>query len=249
MAQPPTTGSVERSPDDAVLRLDEVPVLVEWAGADAQMIQLGDSLSTTPVSLDLDFDSMAKSVSLRLRVVVQIHRDSSNKTPLYLHIGPEDIATITSQGPHQELAASKTNRLDIRLKRPVALIGPPFRLRPSNKARAAVVNSARDLAMRHEFSIHVQHGFISEPQHTAIGQAVYSEYSYSGHADLSSLYGGLGGKQVATRAAETSSAPAGDGTDLPPPSYDEVEAPPPMAPLWQGKTNNVPMSQLSFSRS
>ncbi|KAK2598701.1 hypothetical protein N8I77_012093 [Diaporthe amygdali] len=234
MARPPTTGSVERSPDDAVLRLDEVPVLVEWAGADAQMLQLGDSFSTTPVSLGLNFDSMAKSVSLRLRVVVQIHRDSSNKTPLYLHIGPEDIETITSQGPHQELAASKTNRLDIRLKRSVALIGPPFRLRPSNKARAGVVNSTRDLAMRHEFFIHVQHGLISEAQHTAISQAVYSEYSYSGHADLSSLYGGLGGKQVATRAAETSSAPVGDGTDLPPPSYDELEAPPPMAPLWQG---------------
>ncbi|KAL1853920.1 hypothetical protein Daus18300_011662 [Diaporthe australafricana] len=233
MAEPPTSEPVGNGPDDAVLRLDSVPVLVDWAGPDDQMLQLGDSLSTSPVSFDMTFDSTTKSIFLRLRVVVQIHRDSSNKTPLYLYIGPDDIETITCRDSHQSPAASTANRLDIRLRSPVALIGPPFRLRPSNKARANVVNCARDLAMRREFSILIQEGLISEPQSTAIREAVYSEYRSSENLDLASLYGGLGGKQLGPKAPETGPAPEDDGTEMPPPSYDQVDAPPPMAPLWQ----------------
>lgn len=248
MAQPSTSASVDHSSDDAVLRLDSVPVLVDWAGPDGQTLQLGDSFSASPVSLDMTFDSTAKYVLLRLRIVVQIHRDSSNKTPLYIYIGPEDIETVTCRDSHHNLPASSTSRLDIRLRRSVTLIGPPFRLRPSNKARANVINSARDLTMRREFCIRTQDGLISESQYTAIREAVYSEYRSSGHLDLASLYGGLGGKQIGPKAPETDPAPEDDGTEVPPPSYDEVEAPPPMAPLWQGKTNDPRSSCLSFIR-
>lgn len=242
MAQTPKSESVEDCPGHAV-RLDAVPALVEWVGSDAQTSQIGGSLSASTVSLDMTFDSTAKSLFLRLRVTVQIHRDSSNKTPLYLHIGPEDIETIACQGAGPNEATPR-NSFDIRLRRPVALIGPPFRLRPSNKARASVVNAARALATRREFSIHVQNGLLSEPQLKAIHEAVYSEYhSSSAHLDLASLYGGLGGKQLAARDTETIPAPD-DGTEAPP-SYDDLESPPPMAPLWQGKTIHTPLARLS----
>lgn len=235
MAQPPASDSVETCPCH-VVRLDAISSLVEWAGPDGQIIRLGDSLSSSPVSFDLSFDPTAKLVSLRLRIVVQIHRDSSNKTPLYLHIGPEDIETIVCSGPQHEQTASTGTCFEVRLRRPVALIGPPFRLRPSNKARASVVNSARALATKQNFSIHIQDGLLSESQWNALHTAVYSEYSSSGRLDLASLYGGLGGKQLMARDSDTSSTP-GDGTEAPP-SYHEVEAPPPMAPLWQGKNRS-----------
>lgn len=242
MTPPSTSESVEARPNDAILRLDAVPALIEWAGPDGYPAHLGDSLSSSPVSLDMTFDPTAKSVSLRLRIVVQIHRDSSNKTPLYLHIGPEDIETIACQCASQKQTSSTQSSLEIRLRRPVALIGPPFRLRPSNKARASVVNAARGLAPKREFQIHVQDGILSDPQCKAINEAVYSEYhSSSVRFDLASLYGGLGGKQIAARDSDAVPTPD-DGTEAPP-SYDEVEAPPPMAPLWQGKTNNLHLAR------
>lgn len=243
MAPTPMPESVEGCPGNVVVRLDAVPALVEWAGSDGQNIHLGESLSASPVSLDMTFDSTAKSVSLRLRIVVQIHRDSSNKTPLYLHILPEDIDSIACQEDSQIRASATQTSLEIRLRRPVSLIGPPFRLRPSNKARASVVNNARALTTRREFSVRFQNGLLSEPQCKAIHEAVYSEYhSSNGHPDMASLYGGLGGKQVVARDADAISAPD-DWTEAPP-SYDEVDAPPPMAPLWQGKTNNLPLTSL-----
>lgn len=242
MTPPSTSESVEARPSNAVLRLDAVPALIDWAGPDGQLVHLGDSLFNSPVSLEMTFDPTAKSVFLRLRIVVQIHRDSSNKTPLYLHIGPEDIETIACQRAGQKQTASAQSSLEIRLRRPVALIGPPFRLRPSNKARASVVNAAKALATKLEFQIHVQDGILSETQCQAINEAVYSEYHPSSvRLDLASLYGGLGGKQIAARDPDAVPTPD-DGTEAPP-SYDEVEAPPPMAPLWQGKTNNLPLAQ------
>lgn len=246
MAQNPTSESVEGCPGNVVVRLDAVPALVEWTGFDGEILHLGDSLAASPVSLDLNFDSTAKSVSFRLRVVVQVHRDSSNKTPLYLHIGPEDIETIACQYANQAQTTSTQNSLEIRLKQPVALIGPPFRLRPSNKARASVVNAAKALATRREFTLRVQDGLLSEPQYKAIHHAVYREYrSSSGRPDLASLYGGLGGKQIVARDADTIPAPD-DGTEAPP-SYDEVEAPPPMAPLWHCKTDHLLLNRLACS--
>lgn len=246
MSQASTSDSIESCPNDVVLRLDAVPALIEWAGPDGQITNLGDSLSASPVALDMNFDSKAKSVSVRLRIVVQIHRDSSKQTPLYLHVGPEDIETIVCPGINQEQATSTHASIEIRLRRPVALIGPPFRLRPSNKARASVVNTARALARRREFSIHVQNGLLSEHQCKAIQAAVYSEYSSSGRLDLASLYGGLGGKQLMARDSDATSAPD-DGTEAPP-SYDEVEAPPPMAPLWQGRTNKSLFIRLACAQ-
>jgi len=243
MSQASTSGSVEGCPNDGAFSLDTVPALVEWAGPDGQIIRIGDSLSASPVSLDMNFDSTAKSMSLRLRIVVQIHRDSSKQTPLYLHIGPEDIETIVCPGLNQEQPTSTHAPFEVRLRRPVALIGPPFRLRPSNKARASVINTARALAARCEFSIYVQDGLLSEHQCNAIQTTVYSEYSSSGRLDIASLYGGLGGKQLMARDSDTTST-HDDGTEAPP-SYDQVEAPPPMAPLWQGKTNETPLIRLA----
>ncbi|POS81025.1 hypothetical protein DHEL01_v200598 [Diaporthe helianthi] len=234
MSQASTSSSVQDCPDD-VVRLDAVPALLEWDGAHGQVIRLGDSSSPSSVSLDLDFDSTAKSMFLRLRIAVQIHRDSNKQTPLYLHIGPEDIEGIACPDPKQAMATPARTSLGIRLGRPVALIGPPFRLRPSNKARASLVNIARALATTREFSIHVQDGLLSEFQCKAICAANYNEYSGDGRLELVSLYGGLGGKQLTARESDGVSTPD-DGTEAPP-SYDEVEAPPPMAPLWQGPSS------------
>lgn len=243
MAQASESRSVEGCPPNVDVRLDAVPAIIEWVGPDGQTIQLGDSLSASPVSLDMTFDSTAKSVFLRLRIVVQIHRDSSNKTPLYLHILPEDIETIACQYANQNHASSTQTSFEIRLRRPVPLIGPPFRLRPSNKARASVVNNAKILATRREVSIRIQYGLLSELQCMAIHRAVYSEYHPSnGRLDVASLYGGLGGKQIVARDADVITA-SDDGTEAPP-SYDEVEGPPPMAPLWQGRSNDLPLTRL-----
>lgn len=247
MAQVSESQSVEGCPPNVDVRLDAVPAIIEWVEPDGQTIQIGDSLSASPVSLDMTFDSTAKSVSLRLRIVVQIHRDSNNKTPLYLHILPENIETIACQDANQNQASSTQTSFEIRLRRPVALIGPPFRLRPSNKARAGVVNNAKALATKCEFSIRVQDGLLSELQCMAIHRAVYSEYHPSNsRLDLASFYGGLGGKQIVARDADAIAAPD-DGTEAPP-SYDEVEAPPPMAPLWQGRSNDLPHTRLSSAK-
>lgn len=246
MSQNSTSESVEGCPGNVVVRLDAVPALVEWTGSDGEVLHLGDSLAASPVSLDVSFDSTAKSVSFRLRIVVQIHRDSSNKTPLYLHILPEDIETIACHYASQDQTISAQSSLEIRLKQPVALIGPPFRLRPSNKARASVVNVAKALATTCKFTLRVQDGLLSEAQYKAIHDAVYSEYrSSSGRPDLASLYGGLGGKKIVARDAESIPAPH-DGIEAPP-SYDEVEAPPPMAPLWHGKTDHLLLTRLACS--
>lgn len=243
MSQAPTSSAVEGRPDDAVVRLDAAPALIEWTAIDGQIVRLGDSSSAFPVSLDLDFNSTAKTAFLRLRIGAQVHRDSNKQTPLYLHVGPEDIDTVacadsTQDQTNQDQATSAHTSFDVRLTKPVTLIGPPFRLRPSNKARASVVNIARALATRREFSIRIQDGLLSESQRQAISAALYKEFSSTGHLDIASLYGGLGGKQLVARESDGISTPD-DGIEAPP-SYDEVEGPPPMAPLWQGKTHHFP---------
>ncbi|KAG8159884.1 hypothetical protein KVR01_010521 [Diaporthe batatas] len=235
MSQASTSASVEGGPDDAVVRLDAVPALIEWTGPDDQVIRLGDSLSASPVSLDLEFNPTAKTTFLRLRIGAQVHRDSNKQTPLYLHIGPDDINTLAcpdsiQDQTNQDQPTSAHTSFDVRLRRPVALIGPPFRLRPSNKARVNVINHARALAARRDFSIRIQDGLLSESQYKAICTAVYHEYSSTGRLDLASLYGGLGGKQLVARDPDGTSTPD-DGIEAPP-SYDEVEGPPPMAPLF-----------------
>lgn len=76
---------------------------------------------------------------------------------------------------------------------------------------------------------------MSVPQQTALCEAVYNEYRPSeGHLDLATLYSGLGGNIIES---------GGTGEDVLPPSYHELESPPPMPPLSPGKTDRLPPSR------
>lgn len=124
--------------------------------------------------------------------------------------------------------------LRFHLNKPAALVFPktPETLVPKNQASGNLIASLQMLALETEFVLYfpaVNNNIVSETQLRSLCEAASSHgvglTSIPWQADLSSLYGGRGGRIVNNNEA------AEEKEEEDPPSYDEVGPGPPLPPI------------------
>ncbi|CAN8103993.1 unnamed protein product [Discula destructiva] len=206
--------------------LCDIPAIIKWA--DNQPRGVGSSLASTPVSLDVDFDPSTTTASFRLRIAL-LQRGSDNAVPLFLLIGSPQIRSLTVDNPdHATDAAARpvpdATCLHFQLSCPSTLIGPPEALRLKDKSQLTAMRSVRWAARQTALTLYIPDHVLSAHQITGLRDAPYSQCTSSlRHTDIGRLYGGRGGKVL----TGTDDAPSGNA----PPSYEDVPAAPPMAPI------------------
>lgn len=212
------------------IEIFDVPALLKWE--DDQTRGVGTSLSSTPVTLDIDFDSTTRVASFRLRIAL-LQRSSDKPVPLFLLILSSQIQSLVISGSkhtnHDSITPDRdTACLQFQLSSPTTLIVPPEPLRLKDKSQLSVMRSLRWVARQTILMVHVRNHVLSPQQIIILSEAPYAQFT-SGprHADIARLYGGRGGKVLDATTDETP-------PKNPPPSYNDVPAPPPMAPVHYG---------------
>lgn len=224
-------------PTSSTERIDirGVPATIRWTENEPR--HLGDLLTSTPVSLDAVFDPSNKVVSFRLCTVL-FRRHSKKPVPIYLLIRPQQVHSIAwSQPlrPSEDVAGSQGGAicLEFHLNSPATLVTPLDPMRLNDKSQVAVLKLVRSAGRQTFLSICISDGVIPAPQLTALCEAKYQDFEGSSrHANIDGLYGGQGGKVVDVDETES------------PPSYNELEPPPPMAPVSHGKLRRSCMLQV-----
>lgn len=212
----------------------DLPAIIRWD--DEQQRGVGSSLSSTPVSLDVDFDPSTKTASFRLRIAL-LQRGSDKTTPVFLLIDAPRIQSICNYGPEQTsdgVAKTVCNTIGLRfqLSSSSTLVVPHDPLRLKDKTQQSTMRSVRWAARQSVLMVHIQDNVLSQDQLTAVVEAPYHQFSPSPrHSDIGRLYGGRGGNVV--------DAGADDAPTDRPPSYNEVPAPPPMAPISYGMLSHL----------
>lgn len=216
-------------PSSGKIDVCDLPAIIRWD--DDQQRGVGSSLSTTPVSLDVDFEPSTKIASFRLRIAL-LQRGSDKKIPVFLLIDAQRIKSICKHDPAQMpdgVTKSECNTvcLCFELSSSSTLIVPPDPLRLKDKSQQSTMRSVRWAARQSVLTVHIQDDVLSQEQLTALVEAPFHQFSPSlRHSDIGRLYGGRGGIIC--------DAGADDALADHPPSYNEVPAPPPMAPVSYG---------------
>lgn len=216
-------------PAQGKIDLCDIPAVIRWD--DDHQRGVGSSLITTPVYLDIDLDPSSQTASYRLRITL-LQRGSDKTTPVFLLIDSQTIQSVVTFSPEQpveEAARPDGNALCLRfeLSSSPKLIVPPDPLRLKDKSQQSMMRSVRWAARQNILKVHILDKFLSQEQLKTLAEAPYQHSTSSlRHSDIGRLYGGRGGKVFDTGAED---APADQ-----PPSYNEVPAPPPMAPISYG---------------
>lgn len=227
-------------PAQAKIDLCDIPAVIRWD--DDHQRGVGSSLSTTPVSLDMDIDPSTHIASYRFRIAL-LQRGSDKSTPVFVLIDPQTIqsvATTSSEQPLEDAARPDCKTLCLRfvLGSSPKLIVPPDPLRLKDKSQQSIMRSVRWAARQNILMVHVPDNVLSQEQLTTLVETPHRQFTSSlRHSDISRLYGGRGGK-VFDDGAEDAQADQ-------PPSYNEVPAPPPMAPLSYGMLSRPKYSYVS----
>lgn len=212
-----------------------IPAVIQWG--DDQNRGIGASLSSTPVSADIDVDHSSKIASLRFRINL-LQRGSDRTMPVYLIIHSHQITSIAFTRPDKlseelEGAQGHTLCLQFHFNGPSTLVTPPDTLHLKDKVQAAIFRSLRLAAQQHVLMIDVHDKDISPVQLAALSGAAYHDYvSSKRHSDTGRLYGGRGGKIIEPPAGGASPRES-------PPSYHELEDAPPRPPISYGKAYRV----------
>lgn len=231
----PTSESLQSH----IIDIHAMPAISEW-NVDGQHRCLGTSFSSTPASLDIHFDASARTLSFRLRVVL-FRRHSDKPIPVYLIIDPKELQSIARDEPQPAVQGPQNNtiRLLFQLQSPATLVVPPDPMRLNNSAQAATFRLVRSVARQTSFSIHLQADALSQAELTTLCDVTYQSYQPSSrHTDLITLYGGRGGKTIEPAVVHDTSVES-------PPSYHEIEAPPPMAPVSYGMQIHPVVSDMA----
>lgn len=221
---------------DALDKIDlcDVPAVIKWD--DGQPRGVGNSLSSTPVSLDIVIDPSTTTASFKLRIAL-LQRDSDEPVPLFLLIGSPQIQSLAACGPGQTTdgAASldvDTACLRFQLSSPPTLIMPSDPLRLKDKSQLSTMRSVRFAARQTVLIVHIQADAVPAHRLRVLRETQYSQFQSSlRHTDIGRLHGGRGGQAISTDLdpVQTESAP---------PSYNDVPAPPPIAPVSYGMLRN-----------
>lgn len=222
--------------------------VVEWLKPDGQTVYLSfsdtESLEVGPVTFDCHFRPSSSSASFRLRAPILLKGFGRRAAPLFVFIAPERIQSIARRGTEQGhvpdhvrkvLGDGGTTSMRFTLRQPADLVAPPHSpLVPKKKVFWDVFDSLKMFAQETNFVIYLrQEDGPSENSLVALCDAVSagSLLTSAPHADVSRLYDGKGGR-ILTGAdlALPATLPVES-----PPSYDDVDPPPPAPPTEKGK--------------
>lgn len=245
--------------EPASLNLTALRTVVTWIGTDGRMNHLyrQDNDPTLQVTLDLNYNSVHRqSVCtglFRLCVPVDLKASPYEKTPLFLYIRPERVVSLLlQQSDDAELPPPQNDGVDalVRAKlglrtvclkfvlsSPADMVAPsgmpliPAKQRPHGEQMGLLMGLAQSIS----FSIYLKAQDFDSPSllrdlADAITDPATGVQSHAEADDIVSLYSGRGG--IIVGSAKLSGSGPRTVPSLPP-TYDNVGAPPPMAPLDQ----------------
>lgn len=215
--------------------LKAAPAVIAWAGIDGQAHHLHNN-ERDQVTLDVCFNAATKTAFFKLRVFVKLKHFPHERTPLFLYIHPDRIASFACDGPgttpddiRKKLGTDAIICLRFGLTRPADMIVP--RASPlvprKQKGHGDTLDSLRLLAQKESLSVYLEHcDSLPEALLRSLGAAVADGglEAPDGAADLAGLYSGIGGEVL------------GLGASCPPPLYDGPGASPPPSFTKKGKT-------------
>ncbi|POS77137.1 hypothetical protein DHEL01_v204475 [Diaporthe helianthi] len=219
--------------------IDRTPAVVEWLGVDAEPRFLfdGDTDLSRQVTFEMRFDAASQAAFFKIRVPIGLKGTGhdSVKTPLFLHIHPDRIASLDYTSPIAVPDLVRTNLgsslscFRFSLSRPADLVAPSISaLVPQNKGYGEKLDSLKLLAQETTFSVYWKHPTaLSDAQLRPLCDAVAARTlkSISAAAELQGLYGGAGGKVL--EGSELCIPVPKTGL----PSYSELAPPPPGPPV------------------
>lgn len=234
-SEPETTTPKQdaRSSDD--INVSGAPAVVTWDGH--------SPLSDVTCDVRRYASTSTAFIKLRATVMLKAPAPLPSKTSVFLFVHPERIQTVvldeSSESTSQEAVKKKlgpdTYCLQFTLDKPAALVGPisPGNMTPKNKSSGEMLHHLRSLARETKFTVYLPAKVVTKARLHSLCEAAsgHGLKTISWQADMSSLYGGKGGRLIE------------DGPENPsanPPSYDELEPGPPMPPTSQGSRSQGP---------
>ncbi|ROV89394.1 hypothetical protein VSDG_08691 [Cytospora chrysosperma] len=218
-------GSLPTPSAPSEIDLKAAPAIAVWAGANGQVQQLHQ------VTFDVRFNAASQAAFFKLCVPVKLKGIPHAKTPLFLYIHPDCVASLVCDGPdktpddlRQKLGTDAIACLRFCLHKPADMIGPRASLLAPRRAKGHgdKLDAFKLLAQETTLTVYLAHGdSLSEGLLRSLCAAVTggSLQTPDGAADMSGLYAGIGGEVVQF------------GDSCPPPSYHELGASPPPPPL------------------
>lgn len=245
--------------EPASLDLTGLRTVITWIGTDGQTNHLyrQDNDPTLQVTLDMKYNKVQGQLAytglFRLCVPVDLKAFPYEKTPLLLCVRPEHVASLLFQhSDDPELPAAQNDDADELVcaklgPRPVCLrfvlSSPADMVAPSGvplvptkqKPHGEQMDLLKDLAQSISFSVFLKaQDFDSlsllRDFADAITDPARGVQSHAEADDMESLYSGRGG--IIIHGAKLSGSGPRAAPPLPP-AYDNIGAPPPMAPLDQ----------------
>ncbi|ROV93003.1 hypothetical protein VMCG_08982 [Cytospora schulzeri] len=211
------------------IHLTAVPAVVAWAGTDDQTHHLHHN-ERDRVTFDVRFNAASKTAFFKLRVPVKLKDFPDVKTPLFLYIHPDCVASMVYDGPdktpddiREKLGTDHIVCLRFDLNKPADMVVPrASSLAPRRqKGHGETLDALKFLARQTSINVYLAHfDSLFEVLLRALGAAVAdgSLQAPDEAVDISGLYSGLGGEVVQL------------GDSCPPPSYLELGASPPPPP-------------------
>lgn len=253
------SSSSPTSPSADALNIRGTPAVVEWVNVNSQpqstcyLAQSGDS---SPIYLSLFFDSASNTAFFKLRAPVILEGTPPQeeiKTTIYIFIHPEQILSLVQEQPNKlpdgaaghtatKWSGCKTACLRFALSKPASVVAPiNAPVRPSSTTDSQFLDSVKLLAQQTAFAVYVAHDALPNLKLLQLLCRASSNgflKSHPRHADLSSLYGGDGGRVVECfahtepasfggKGKSEESGIAADALVEEPPSYNEIGPSPP----------------------
>lgn len=234
------SASTFSSASDSV-NVSDAPAVVEWTCADGQTRYLSHPDPACQVTCDIRFDASTKSAFFKLRVPVVLKALPRSKTSVFLFIHPERIHSLALGEGNDALQAvqkklrTNTVGLRFRLNKPAVAVVPLVSLVPKKKVFGTALDLLQALAQETEFTVYLPNKLLSKTRFQDLCSAASNAglRSITRDADVSSLYGGKGGKAIESGSFNPS-APEEEPLAESPPSYDELALTPPPPPLRKG---------------
>lgn len=227
-----TSASTSTSPPAPIptcLDLDSTaPAVVEWEVDDTTHYLSHPDPRSSNLTFESRFRDDASEGFFKLYIPAQLKGVECN-THILIPIHPHSIISIdletfpTSPAAVQKKMNCSTTCLRFRLHRPIEVVVPIAAtepLHPKRKPSGDILDALHSLVRVTALSVYVPDKELPKAKAQAICEAV-SQCRLKPllrQDDMASLYGGSGGKVVSVSADS-------------PPSYYELEPPPPMAPL------------------
>lgn len=230
--------------------LSKVPAIVTWVGADGQPLEIHqiDQDPSRLVTFDIHVNAVSKCAFFKLRAWAELKALPNKKTPLYLHVHPDQICSLVCDGPSQVPADTRkklgdaTICLRFHLSRPADLVVPHVSLVPRRqKGNGDTIDALKLLAKATSLNVYLTHHTLSEALLRPLCDAVVQRsLKAPGWAPgLAGLYSGRGGK-IQSIGASPPPPPTS------PPSYDEL-APSPPPPAFEKATRSDAGSATRFA--